>query len=216
MALIFCHWCDNYQRSVVKNVPRSHELSWMYMNCWLPSSWFFERASRAMNQLKGWCMVKAMVEMMRLDVRGANTCLWLRCSSTIQWSYGNTHLPGYLVPLWDHLGRVINRSFYPCNFDKSPQALQFNLNSLYLNSHPSWPVRTHQFHSSKPAPGFEIPPTKGDAQLELAVGFTQLLADTVELQALVDPNESAVKNSRFPHKPKKRFVFFLKEFLECS
>jgi len=29
-----------------------------------------------------------------------------------------------------------------------------------------------------PEPGFEIPPTKGDAQLELAVGFTQLLADS--------------------------------------
>ena len=61
------------------------------------------------------------MEMMRLVVRGANTSLWLRCSSTIQWSYGNTHLLGYLVPLWDHLGRVINRDFYPCNFDKSPQ-----------------------------------------------------------------------------------------------
>lgn len=101
--------------------------------------------------------------------------------------YTSPQLP--IVPLRDHLGRVINRDFYPCNFDKSPQVLQFNLNSLYLNSHPSWPVRTHQFHSSKPAPGFEIPPTKGDAQLELAVGFTQLLADRpVELQALVRPN----------------------------
>ena len=129
------HWCDNYQRSVFK-ILRSHELLWGCKYELLAAfNLGFSKGKPGYESIKGywrgdqwWKQRWKWWDWMCAE----RTILWLRCSSTIQWSYGNTHLTGSLVLNFTWV-TMIN----PYNFEITTGIAVKNLYSLYLNSHPT-------------------------------------------------------------------------------